>query len=145
MHSQDQFYTPTGYDRLIHRELSAAMEDYLEMILRMQPQSGEIGVNALAALLHVQPSSASKMVARLRQEGFIEPGRYGPISLTAKGSDYGSYLLHRHQVLCDFFCALNQSEDELEQVEQIEHYITPKTVANMQRLLPLIKRFSPTE
>ena len=45
------------------------------------------------------------------------------------------FLLFRHQTLQEFFCWLNQSEDELEQVEKVEHFITPQTLTSMRRFL----------
>lgn len=60
----DGFYTLKGYTLMEHGLLTAAMEDYLEMIYRMRQEEQEVvRVSALAAALHVQPSSASKMAA----------------------------------------------------------------------------------
>ena len=35
--------------------------------------------------------------------------------------ELGSYLLFRHDILHRFFCQINHSENELEQVEKVEH------------------------
>jgi len=59
--------------------------------------------------------------------------------VTDKGHAQGRYLLHRHRVLQEFFCALNHTDSELEQVEKIEHYINRRTVENMERMLPFLK------
>ena len=42
-------------------------------------------------------------------------------------------------MLQEFFCALNHTDSELEQVEKIEHYINRRTVENMERMLPFLK------
>ena len=46
----------------------------------------------------------------------------------------GRYLLYRHDVLHRFFCLVNGSTDELEQVEQVEHYLNESTVHNLDDL-----------
>lgn len=51
--------------------------------------------------------------------------------MTDKGRKIGAYLLWRHRVLYDFLCMLNGTEDELEQVEKIEHFIDERTTANL--------------
>lgn len=131
----DDFYTLRGYNRMDHGEISHAMEDYLEMICRHTEAAGYIRVNQLAGLLNVTPPSASKMVGKLRDSGMVLFEPYGIITLTDKGKDLGGYLLHRHEVLGRLFCLINQTENELELVEKIEHYLDRRTIDNIERLL----------
>jgi Mn-dependent DtxR family transcriptional regulator len=134
MDTTDGFYTLKGYELHADLELTTAMEDYLEMICRLSEQAGRARVVDLARLLHVRPSSVTKMVGQLDRSGYIRARRYGGISLTERGRAAGAYLLHRHEVLHRFLCVLNQSTDELEQVEKIEHFINRTTVENLERL-----------
>ena len=120
---KDGFYTMKGYERSASDEMTSSMEDYLEMVCRMEEEGEPIRVSSLAASLHVRPSSASKMLDNLRKAGYIDFKKYGSIMVTDKGYEEGRYLLHRHRVLQDFFCTLNHTEDELELVEKIEHFI----------------------
>lgn len=129
------FYTLSGYRRNDPPPISAAMEDYLEMICRLAQERQVVRIGALSEKLHVRPSSASKMVAQLRDAGYLTFERYGYITLTALGRQEGDYLLLRHEVLHDFLRWLNGSDDELEQVEKIEHFIDRRTVASLRRLL----------
>lgn len=134
------FYTLKGYERSSGEELTSSMEDYLEMICRMEADGTPVRVSLLASCLHVRPSSASKMLDNLRRAGYIDFRKYGAIMVTEKGHEEGGYLLHRHWVLHDFFCTLNRTDSELEQVEKIEHFINRRTVENMERILPLLGR-----
>lgn len=134
MGAQDGFYTLKGYAMLEGRRLTAAMEDYLEMIFRMGEQ-GPVRVTALSHALHVKPPSASKMAASLREQGLVEFPRYGYITLTEAGRQAGGYLLYRHQVVGRLLCQINSTENELEEVEKIEHFLSPRTVANIERFL----------
>ena len=129
------FYTLRGYNSKDHSEISHTMEDYLEMIYRHSSQENYIRINQLAALLHVQPPSASKMAAKLRDSNMVKFEPYGMIHLTKEGETVGAYLLHRHEVLNQLFCYINQSDSELELVERIEHFIDKRTIENIKNIL----------
>lgn len=129
------FYTMKEYQRAGAKGLTSSMEDYLEMICRLRAEGVPVRVNVLAACLHVRPSSVSKMLGNLKNLGYIDFHKYGAVMVTEQGMKEGEYLLHRHQVLHRFFCAVNGTEDELEQVEKIEHFMNRETVENLERLL----------
>lgn len=135
MDQKDNFYTLKGYSLLEHTKITSSMEDYLEMICRLYHEEQPIRIKQLAEHLHVKPSSASKMAGNLKKQGLVRYEKYGTISLTAAGLSLGEYLLFRHQILSRFFCYVNQSPNELEQVEKVEHFIDPKTVYNLQKWL----------
>lgn len=134
MPAQEGFYTLKGYMLLEQGRLTSSMEDYLEMIFRMGEQ-GVVRVTALSHALHVKPPSASKMAANLRAQGLIEYPKYGYITLTEDGRQVGRYLVHRHEVVGRLLCRINGTEDELEEVEKIEHFLSPRTVANIEKFL----------
>ncbi len=128
----DGFYTLKGYTLMEHGLLTAAMEDYLEMIYRMRQEEQEVvRVSALAAALHVQPSSASKMAGNLRAQELVHFPRYGYISLTESGMQVGKYLLRRHELVHRLLCEINGSGGELAECEKIEHFLSPRTVENL--------------
>ena len=137
---QDGFYTLKGYQLHQTEELTSSMEDYLEMICRLLTSAETVRVSDLAEHLHVKPSSASKMVGNLAQEGYLEYRRYGHIAATEKGREAGAYLLYRHELLHQFLCFLNHSQNELEQVEKIEHFVDEKTVRSIQAFLDSLTR-----
>lgn len=130
-----EFYTLKGYRMQNDGALTDAMEDYLEMICRCMGEGGYVRIHWLAEKLHVRPSSASKMVGKLRKLGLVEFEKYGLVSPTAEGYAIGSALLRRHNILHRFFCLLNHTDNELQQVEQVEHFISPETLASLERLI----------
>jgi len=77
------------------------------------------------------PSSASKMVDHLKESGLVQAERYGYIRPTPEGIALGDYLLYRHNLLNQFLCYINHSDNELEQVERIEHFIDERTIRNI--------------
>ena len=135
MNPADNFYTLKGYSLLEQTKITSSMEDYLEMIYRLYQEGQPVRIKELAGRLHVKPSSASKMTGNLKKQGLVAFEKYGTVSLTEDGLRLGEYLLFRHQVLHRFFCYVNQSTDELEQVEKVEHFMEPKTVYNIQKWL----------
>ena len=129
------FYTMKGYTLLSTGEITTAMEDYLEMIARRHLCHDTVRVTDLSLQLHVKASSVSKMIQQLAKAGLVSKQKYGDISLTEKGAYLGSYLLYRHDTIHRFLCFLNHSDNELEQVEKIEHFLSEKTVRNLEAFL----------
>ena len=128
---QSGFHTPSGYRDNTGRKLTEAMEDYLEMICRTEGESIRIG--ELATALQVRPSSATRMVQKLAEGGWLTYNRYDVVRPTAEGRRVGQYLLWRHETLMNFFSALTGMVS-LEEVEQIEHFLRPDTVRALDRL-----------
>lgn len=128
------FRTVRGYQQLDRRGLTPALEDYLEMIGRLCLRDDYARVGRVAELLHVQPSSASKMVGKLTEQGYVRYERYEIIRLTARGREQGAFLLHRHDTV-DRFLKFIGVRDSLEETELIEHSVTPDTLRRLERLL----------
>lgn len=133
---QPGFRTSRGYQMFDQNrgQLSPALEDYLEMIFRQCRKDGYTRVGKISEVLQVRPSSASKMIAKLAQAGYVKYDRYEIIQMTEAGEKLGRYLLSRHEVVTAFL-ELIGSENVLEQVEIMEHPLTPSTVKNLELLL----------
>ena len=129
------FYTLKGYALMEGNTITSSMEDYLEMIYRIHTNQEVVRISALAENLNVKPSSATKMVGNLKKQDLVSSEKYGYIKLTEAGIELGKYLVFRHDTLHRFLCFINQSKNELEQVEKIEHFINTETVINIKRLL----------
>lgn len=132
---KDGFYTMKGYTLLEHGLLTSAMEDYLEMIFRMSEHAAVVRISSLSRALHVKPPSASKMAGNLRAQELIEFPKYGYITLTEMGRRLGEYLLRRHELTEELLRGINGGECDLEEVEKIEHFLSPRTVANLEKFL----------
>ena len=135
MFDDNRFYTLKGYALLEDSSITASMEDYLEMIYRIYTSGEAVRVGIVAEKLNVKPSSASKMVINLKKQGLVSSEKYGYIKLTEAGIKLGKYLVLRHDILHRLLCYINKSDNELEQVEKIEHFIDMRTVENIRSLL----------
>lgn len=140
MDQKRQFYTLKGYQLNETVSLTPAMEDYLEMIYRILSERKVVRIGELAKMLHVASSSASKMVRQLHELGLVAFEKYGYVQMTEKGLAQGGYLLYRHEVLHTFLCLLNGSQEELEQVEKIEHFLNRETIHNLELLTQEMKK-----
>ena len=135
MTDNSKFYTLKGYALQENSTLTSSMEDYLEMIYRIHLSVEIVRVGELAGMLNVKPSSASKMVDNLKKQGMVLSEKYGYITLTEAGKNLGKYLVFRHDTIHRLLCYINGSQNELEQVEKIEHFINEETVHNIRKML----------
>jgi Mn-dependent DtxR family transcriptional regulator len=116
-------------------ELSASMEDYLEMIYRLSYKPGYTRVGELAAALNVQPPSVSNMLQKLTELNLIDYRKYGIVRMTRKGQKIGKSLIFRHNTIEKFLKIIGVSEGLLEETEKIEHTINVLTLKHLSNLV----------
>ena len=136
-----EFRTVRGYQikQQETKSITASMEDYLEMTYRLARDKGYTRVGDLATALNVQPPSASKMVQKLVEMGYLQFEKYGVIELSKKGREHGQYLLTRHETLERFLSIIGVKEQLLEETEKIEHYISPETIEKIMLLVAFME------
>ncbi|MDI3480753.1 MAG: hypothetical protein PWQ97_408 [Tepidanaerobacteraceae bacterium] len=136
MESNKEFHTVRGYEILKKgkKNLTPSMEDYLEMIYRSCSTEGYVRINQLAEQLNVKASSASKVVQKLAQMGYLAYEKYGIIQMTQKGTILGSFLLNRHKTVENFLINLGVKDTVLVDTEMIEHHISMDTLEKIERL-----------
>jgi len=120
-------------------QLTASMEDYLEMIYRLSQVIGFTRIHDLAAALNVQPPSATKMVQKLAEVGVVNYEKYGIVLLNDKGKEIGEALMERHRIIEDFLKLLGVTENVLEETEKIEHTISAKTLQCLADFVQFLK------
>lgn len=142
MKSDDEkFYTVRGYE-LMHGEAgktTSSMEDYLEMIFRLSENKGYARISDLAQALNIQRPSASAMVQKLSEAGYLEYRKYGLIELTPSGRTLGNYLLYRHNIIEQFLSLIGISAGLLTETEKIEHNVSNTTVERLQCLIKFFR------
>lgn len=130
MNKNKNFYTVRGYEILKKDKnlLTNSMEDYLEMIYRNSLISGYTRIKELSESLNIRPSSATKMVQKLSELGFVNYEKYGIVKLTKKGEDIGGFLLKRHSIIESFLKNIGVEKDILVTIELIEHSVTEEAL-----------------
>ncbi|WP_079524996.1 MULTISPECIES: transcriptional regulator MntR [Halobacillus] len=120
-----------------------SMEDYIEQIYLLIKTKGYARVSNIAEILGVQPSSVTKMVQKLDQEGYLIYEKYRGITLTPFGKKMGKHLLYRHELLESLFRIIGVEEENIyEEVEGIEHHLSSKTLG---RIIDLVQFFREDE
>ncbi len=116
----------------LQHETSSAVEDYAKAIYALESRDGEsVSTNALAERLAVTPASASGMVKRLADMGFVTHAPYRGVQLTPKGADVALEVIRHHRLLELYLAeALGMSWDRVHaEAEVLEHAISPELSA----------------
>jgi Mn-dependent DtxR family transcriptional regulator len=115
---------------------SESTEDHLERIQELVDRKGYARVADIAASLGLSRSSVSNMVRRLAARGFVNYEKYRGLTLTAAGRAVARHIKVRHQTLTELFQLLGLSPETVEEeVEVIEHHLTPETLRVFSRLV----------
>lgn len=113
----------------MNKKITASMEDYIEMIYRLSKDTGYTRIYELASMLNIKPSSATKMVQKLSDIGYLKYQKYGVIVLKKTGYELGKKLLNRHNAIEKLLKILNINENNiLYETEKIEHTISEDTL-----------------
>lgn len=84
-------------------EISASLEDYLEIILTIIKEKGAAKANDIAKRLGVKNPSVTGALKALAEKGLINYTPYDLITLTPKGLEAAADVARRHSVLKSFF------------------------------------------
>lgn len=79
--------------------LTESVEMYLEVIFVLEEQGKTVRSKDVAADWGVSKSSATEMVRRLSDEGYVTHEPYRDIKLTARGREVGRIIVRRHRLL----------------------------------------------
>lgn len=120
---------------LIGRVMAAARpsqsaEDYLERIHELIEGKGYARVVDIASSLKVRQASVTSMVQKLAEAGYLKYEKYRGLILTERGRQVASQIHNRHETLSRFFSLFGlDPESQRQDIEGIEHHLSPDTVA----------------
>jgi len=107
--------------------LSAKMEDYLKAIYELQRESEEpVATSHIAELLEVTPPTATSMMEKLEDRGFVEREKYKGVRLTPEGETVALEVVRHHRLLETYLTEelgydWAQVHDE---ADRLEHHIS---------------------
>src|SRR5678815_3432501 len=108
---------------------SQAAEDYLERIHELIEQKGYARVVDIASSLKVKQASVTVMVQKLAEAGYLNYEKYRGLLLTDEGLAVARKIQNRHATLSRFFSLFGlDAETQRQDIEGIEHHLSPKTV-----------------
>jgi len=114
----------------MHTNESAEM--YLECILELKNEHGEVRSIDVARKTGYSKPSVSRAVGLLKKSGHIEVDEGGYISLTPSGLAVAGKILERHSLISEFLIKLGvDPETATEDACKIEHVISDESFAKI--------------
>ena len=108
---------------------SQTAEDYLERIHELIEEKGYARVVDIASSLKVKQASVTSMVQKLGEAGYLKYEKYRGLIMTDKGREVALRIRNRHETLSRFFSLFGlDPESQRQDIEGIEHYLSPATV-----------------
>ena len=111
-------------------DISASLEDYLEMIFILHRKGGEVRVTDIASSLKVSKPSVNRAVGALKEAGLLEHEFYGTIALTPEGETRAAQVLRRHRMIRHFLHHTLGVPEEIAEEEdacRMEHVISQES------------------
>ena len=116
--------------------IKESAENYLETILVLQQRNGSVRSIDIATELDYSKPSVSIAMKNLRENGYIEVGPKGYITLLKKGQEIAERMFERHELLSGWLIALGVSpETASEDACRIEHVISEESFQAMKKHL----------
>lgn len=124
----------------MRKDLTEALEDYLEAIYDIIDAKGGVRVKDIAQRLKVKNSSVTVALRSLRDSGFINYEPYGVISLTETGLSEARRLSETHQVFRGFFVNILGVDREAanETACRLEHTMSPEVMARFLQFMKFV-------
>ena len=122
------------------KQQSYSMENYLEMIAMLGREKDIVRVTQLSTALGVRKSSVSAALTKLSTEGLVKHEKYGYIELTPEGEKMASDILHRHEILEQFFVKILGVDQGIAWKDacDMEHYISPATIQKLTKFVEYV-------
>ena len=109
-------------------KIQESAENYLETILMLGKEKGNVRSIDLATALSFSKPSVSVAMKNLRENGYILMDKDGYIALTEKGHEIAETIYERHTLLSSFLMYLGVSRETATQDAcRIEHVISPES------------------
>ncbi len=111
-------------------------EDYLEQILMIREQKGEVRSIDIAGGLGVTKPSVSVAMKRLRENGYILMGKDNLITLTDTGYEIAEKIYDRHKTLTRCLQLVGVSEEAARRDAcRLEHEISQESYEALVRFM----------
>ena len=115
-------------------------EDYLERILMLQNEMGQVRAIDIANSMNYSKPSVSVALKKLREKKLIEVNNDGIISLTSEGKKKALEIYERHTIITKFLLHIGVSnETALKDACEIEHDLSEETFNKLKEFCEKIK------
>jgi DtxR family Mn-dependent transcriptional regulator len=120
--------------------LTAAQQDYIEVIYRLEQSSTRVRVTDIAAELGTRLPTVTRTIQRLTVLGLVRHVTRGEVHLTAAGRRIATEVVHRHDDLVQFFVNYLGLPRKLAETDacQIEHGLSATTTQRFHEFLEYV-------
>jgi len=117
--------------------LSASLEDYLEVIFNLAGESDRARSKDIAKLLGVSKSSVTGALRVLKSRGLANYKPYDYVTLTEAGQAAAAAVARKHNILKSFFVNVLGIEIDIAQQAacKAEHALGPEVIARLLRFI----------
>ena len=126
-------------------QIHSSAEDYLEAILMIQLEKGQVRSIDVAHKLNYSKPSVSRAVSLLRDNGYLQMARDGLLELTEAGRKIAETIYERHILLTKWLVSLGVPE-ELACIDacKLEHDVSGDTFEKLKAHI-LLEHLTPEE
>lgn len=118
----------------IKHRADESLEDYLETILLLHKENGQVRSIDIANELNFTKASVSIAMKKLREKEYIVMAENGYITLTESGKWRAESVLERHTILSDWLISLGVSKEvALEDACRVEHDLSDESFEAIKR------------
>lgn len=115
-------------------KIQESAENYLETILMLQRQNGQVRSIDVVNALEFSKPSVSIAMKNLRENGYVEMDGDGFLTLTERGLAIAETMYERHLLLSDWLVRLGvDPKVAVEDACRIEHVISAESFAAIKR------------
>jgi Mn-dependent DtxR family transcriptional regulator len=116
-------------------------EDYLERILMLQKEIGNVRSIDIAHAMGYSKPSISRAIKLLKEAEYIVVENNGIINFTPKGKELATSIYQRHELLTNFLITIGVSE-ETAKIDAcgIEHHLSEETFAALKKHLTSLQK-----
>ncbi len=128
-------------NNITKHHITPTMEDYLEAIYNLVKEKRVVRVRDIAKKLGVKMPTVTNMLKTLSDKGMIDYEKYEYLELTGKGSDVGSDIDQRHQILRKFLTDILKIDFDQadEDACRMEHAVSPTTLERLVDFMEFIE------
>ncbi len=122
------------------RQLSASLEDYIEVIYHIIAEKQVARGKDITARLGVSGASVTEALRSLSKKGLINYAPYEVITLTDEGRIAAKDVIRRHNALKKFFIEVLAIDDTIAEQGacKIEHTAPPEIIARMVQFIKFL-------
>lgn len=118
-------------------QIHESAEDYLESVLILSKQLGNVRSIDIVNYFDYSKPSISVAMKNLRMNGYVTVDSKGYIELTEKGSEIANKMYERHTLLTKWLTALGVDEKiAVEDACRIEHVISEESFEAIKKHIP---------